>query len=413
MSTFKQIMNLERNVKKLYTIFALVMFFGFVLSGCDTLIQSSYRNLNTITTEYSAWQFYREIETAYKNMQADFSEIEEKDTEAYQTLYENFDNRENVFRLLRDSVSVLDLFYERQTEAFYAYEDLNSYIVKKDLNIAPNGYKITYGEKLDLNQSLQGDEEIDAVISQLVLPTTVEAIISTVTSSSESGIDNGYALILRQRADFPQNYDEVAALLPADRVENGNNVDFEITITQSSTDYHVVASKTIKNASNQTIYSYSRTIKIETKNNFKYLTNEITFTNGSKQTRTYRLEKETRNINLAFDKVEGKLQWYINYSEPGQIIISGEAYFQGRDKYFVKEQVRVVTATPSAYNITESFITELYIDGAIYKYKFLPGDYTYTQIAEQNVLKFGIYNNETVAITLNQVSGKAVIQAYN
>lgn len=400
-------------MKKLYKIFALVMMCGMMLVGCDGLIQNTYRNLNTVPTQYSAWQFFREMEVSYESMLDNFNNAENKETDAYKALYENFDNRENVFRLLRDSVAVLDLFYEIQNLAFYSYDNLVSYTAKTDLSVAPNGYSITYGEKLDWNKTLQGDPEIDFVMSNLILPTTVEIIISTITSSQESGIEDGYALILRQRATFPQNYADIEALMPANRTENGNSVTFDLTLTQDSTNYVVTASKTTRNSSNEIVYSYSRQIKIETRSNIKYLTNEVTFSDGSKQAKVYRLDKETRNINIAFDPIKGKLAWYINYSEPGQIIISGEAYYQGKNKYFMKEQVRVVNSNPSAYNFTQTFITEMLIDGNIYKYKYLPGEYVYEPIANQNVLKFAVYNNEPSAITMTKISNQAVIQKYN
>lgn len=403
-------------MKKAYQLLAILVMSAFLLVGCEGLVQTSFRKLETVATEESAWQFYHALQNSNATMTADLLAMQDKSADSYKELFEVFDNKQNIDRILRDSVVVLDMFYERQEDALFMFDDLVEYTAVKDEGIARNGYRITYGELLDWHQVIGGDSDVDNLIAKLIMPLTVTATISTNVSGSGSDIQSGYTVDIVQTSAFPANASDLESLVPADKTDtSGRHIAYSYTQSQTSTVFTATAGKVVTDAQDAVVSSYSREIKIEKKSNVNYLTSTVTFADGTKSAKTFRLDQQIRNITFGFDKQVGLLQWSLNYNGSGQLMVFGEAYFQGRNKYFVKEQYKVISATPAPYSITKSYTTELAIDGAIYKWKYLPGESLYKHIYEEdvNILKFGIYNNDPVAITMQKIASNAVIQAYN
>lgn len=404
-------------MKKARHLFVLLLLAVFVLTGCDSLVKTTFKTLETVSTEDSAWQFYYAVQSSYDNMTKDVLNIQDKSSAAYAEIHDMFDNKTNIDRILRDSVIVLDLFYEKQTDAFFVFDRLLNFKAIKDETVAQNnGYRLTYDEKLDWHKVIGGDAEIDSFMSKLLLPSTVTATISTNISGGGENIVSGYTLNLTQRSSFPTNAAEIEKYLPQSTTDTATQrtTTYSFTYSQTSTEFVALAKKQVTNANDEVIWSYSREINIEKRSSINYLTSTVTFANGSTSTKTYRLDQQIQNITLGFDKQVGLLQWNINYNA-GQLLVYGEAYYQGRNKYFVKEQYKVINPAQAPYSISKSYTTELAIDGAIYKFKYVPGESTFKHIYEQdvNILKFGLYDNDAKAITVQKISQEVVIQAYN
>ena len=380
-----------------------------MLVGCDGLVQTTFRQLETVSTQLSVWEFYKQIENSYVSVQNDFKTEFVKTDNSYPSLYRDlfdaYDNQKNITRILRDSMAVMDLFYSGQTEAIFEYDNLHNYNIVKDETIARNGYRIKYGENLDWHNVLGGATEVDTFMANLILPIEVEGKIATNTSG-------GYTLDLLQKATFPINAVEIEGKLPQNYNQGSNRITYEFTHETSSTFFTAKLEKAQTNEQEEKSVLYAKQIRIEKLNNITFLTSKITLADGTTNEKTFRLDQLIQGISLGYNQTSGKLDWIINYLGRGQLRVDGEAYFQGTNKMVIKEKYDLVINNPSPYSFKQTFTMEHNIDGANYKMKYFPGQILYTPISEMNMMKLGIYNNEVIALTMQKTSSKPSIQYY-
>ena len=393
-------------MKKFGKIFIFVILISFMLVGCDGLVRTTIRPLETVSTELSIWEFYNQIEESRVNVMENFFAVSDKSPALYKELYDVYDNQKNITRILRDGMAVLDMFYSVQTEAIFSFDSLHNYTVQKDETIARNGYRITYGENLDWHKVVNGDSVVDNLFAKLILPLQVETKISTNTAG-------GYTLDMTQKATYPTNATEIEGMMPADSTTQGVTTRYEYTSSITSTYFTAKIEKKQSNVDDEWTTTYKREIRIEKTHNITFLTSKVTFADGTISEKTYRLDQAIQGISLGYSAVNGKLDWIINYLGRGQLRIDGEAYFQGTNKFMIKEKYDLVTATPSPYSFKQSFTMEHNVDGATYKMKYFPGQILYTPIAEMNVLKLGVYDNEIIALTLHKSLQTPSIQYYS
>lgn len=392
-------------MKKFGKVFVFVLLLSFLLVGCDGLVQTTVRPLDTVSTELSIWEFYKKIEESYSTTKTDFLAVSDKSPILYKDLFDVYDNQKNVTRILRDGMAVLDLFYSAQTVAIFNYDNLHNYTVQKDESITRNGYRITYGENLDWHQVIGGDSVVDNLFAKLILPMQVETKISTNTAG-------GYTLDLTQKSTYPTNASEIEGLVPAETTLQGVTTKYVYSHITTSTYFNAQIEKQVSNGDEDWTTTYKRECRIEKTNNITFLTSKVTV-NGVVSEKVYRLDQVIQGVTLGYSATNGKLDWIINYLGRGQLRIDGEAYFQGTNKFFIKEKYDLVTATPAPYSFKQSFTMEHNIDGATYKMKYYPGQIVYTPIAQMNVLKLGVYDNEIMALTLHKSLQVSSIQYYS
>lgn len=393
-------------MKKFGKVFIFVILISFMLVGCDGLVKTTIRPLETVSTELSIWEFYNQIENSCGAVREDFFAVSDKSPALYKELFDVYDNQKNITRILRDGMAVLDLFYSTQTEALYSYDSLHNYTVQKDETIARNGYRITYGENLDWHKVASGDSVVDNLFAKLILPLQVETRIST----NNAG---GYTLDMTQKASYPTNAVEIEGTIPADSTTQGVTTRYVYSHNTTSTYFTAQIEKKESSVENEWTTSYKREIRIEKINNITFLTSKVTFGDGTISEKTYRLDQIIQGISLAYNATIGKLEWIINYSGRGQLRIDGEVYFQGTNKFLIKEKYDLIIATPSPYSFKQSFTIEHNIDGATYKMKYFPGQILYTPIANMNILKLGVYDDEIIALTFHKSLQSPNIQYYS
>lgn len=395
-------------MKNVFKLIIVLVLFSFLLSGCDNLVLSQVKSLQTQTTEFSLFEFFKQLEDGYENLTLDFYAYDQKQSSQYEELYDVFDNSENIMRILRNSVIALDLFYEEENEAYYLYESLNNFTAVKDLSISRNGYRLNFEENLNWNKTFNGESEVDNFISLLTLPTSVEATVSNIVGGLGNTID------LVQSCSFPQNADQIESQIPTNTTdEQGNRVEYVYAHSQTSTTFNASLEKKVITLNENVLSSYKREINIIQQNGIDYLTSKITFTNGETITKTYRLDQQIRNTKIEYNKQVGLLKWDINYQGQGQLMVYGEAYFQGNNKYLVKQAYKVVSLVPNApYAFLKSFTQELLIDGDFYQFKYVPKELTFESIKDVNLAKFATYNGEEVATTFENISQTANMLFY-
>lgn len=392
-------------MKKFGKVLIFVFLISFLLVGCDGLVKTQIRPLVPVATELSVWEFYSQIENSKAAVQKDFFAVGDQANPLYKEVFDAYDNQKNITRILRDGMAVLDLFYSAQTEALFSYDTLHNYTVQKDETIARNGYRVSYGENLDWHRVVGGDTVVDNLIAKLILPLVVEAKISTNTAG-------GYTLDMTQRATYPTNAADIEGMIPSDSTLQGITTRYEYSHNTTSTSFSCKIEKKVSNDDVVWTNIYKREIRIEKQNNFNYLTSKVTFADGTNSEKTFRLDQTIQGISLGYDIANGKLDWVINYLGRGQLKVEGEAYFQGKNKFLIKEKYDVLISTPSPYSFKQTFTMEHNIDGSAYKMKYFPGKILYAPIANMNILKLGVYDSEVIALTFHKALQTPSVQYY-
>lgn len=384
--------------KKLFAIVSMCFVFVFVLTGCLEIVGISTLKLETKVSPYGIWENYYEIENNYKNFVESLNKIEQHNI-AYKTLINNIDNRERILSVLRNSVAVIDVFENNDSIALYDFADLENYQIVPDVELG--NYIITYNEYLNRHKTAITNEAVDNLIYNLKMHVTVRVRVS----KNDQDI---YTLRLVETTEIPQMvetyYDEKFD-------KNGNVTITKLEFSGGATNPTFTASQEIKDATNKRVYFYSRKLEFQKLDTFNYLTSIVTFNDGSTETKTYKLGQTISPIMINYKPQVGYFSYEFSYKEQGSMNVFGESYYQGKNKYLIKEDFELNQGKP--YNFSESYSMELDLNGKASKLKFVLGQTNkQSTIKDKNLLTFATYTNEKRAIAIMTVAEKPVLEGY-
>lgn len=387
--------------KKFLKVLALIFIVPVFLTGCVTLVRSSYKEFKPTETDLSVWGFYGHIDNGRQNILSEMESLRGTTKNGYNEMYNNFDNAKPFYNLLRVGISAVDMQNQDPStlkEAFYDFEDMKDYTIAKDT--VQNQYVIRYKQPIAYNKLPNADLKVDSVIESLLFSYEIKVGVSAAGTSR-----NQYNLNVRQHTITPPTEFEISqakARFEAQSVapnSNGIATNYLLTSSSTSNTVEIVAAKIVLE-NDREASRYEKSVKFTRGSNISV---KVVYNDGYALNEIEKKLPATSPlngfINITYNKLEGELLWSMTNTFNGEVRYSGEAYFQGNKKFVVKELFDVIGK--NAMSFGNSIVNEIKLDDTDFAFKAIKTN-KFSSIKKQNVLKVGVYDNEPSAFLFSK-----------
>lgn len=379
--------------KKFIKVLAMLLFVPVLLTGCITLVRSSYKEFSAVETELSAWGFYGNVDKGRQAILTEYEFLRGTNTTGYGEYYNYLDSQKPLYDMLRIGVTAVELKSQTSSqsgrESFFDFEDMQGYTIKREGTT--DQYTINFKRPLTYGNLSSRDFKVDSVFDKIYF--TYEVKVSVTAVSSARGQSN---ISVRSFVITPPTQAEIDAVKSSfnkDEIETEKTTTYNLTSQVTSNIVEISASK-IEVVGGEQTSTYTKTVKFTRGSN---ITIKSTLQNSfGTQEKESRLPA-TNPINgfsVTYNQIEGYLGWNMTHTFGGEVKYYGEAYFQGNKKFLVKEVFDVVGL--NAMGFASSIVNEVRLDDTDFYLKTIRGN-SFTSLKTQNVLKVGMYDNEPQA----------------
>lgn len=395
-------------MKKFLSLLFCVLSCSLFLFGCDK--DDYVKNLVTYAYPDSIVEYFYDLDNAQKTLNQDINALvfEQNATSDTKTFLSVANGRNLYFDVVRDCVNIVDTFTNREKYNLYDYSDLQDYQVQEVTTSSTTSgtkYSVSYNQKLSRNIVHNCDQEVDALIYDVPLTTTLTA---SVTKPSDdifnlNSVIRGFKFV-----------DDIQPYLENRTDADGNNVQLKLEVSQlaagsGSKTYQktiLVATKVVSDPQGNVLSNYEHTSTNTLEGNQQYLVDTIKQDGQTLGELKLRMtDNSYPNVAISFIPKTGYFSYELKYNLVGQISVFGECYYQGPNKYLLKEYADVKQGTP--FGISQSFLVETIFDNQQVKTKtkYNP-DSVYLNIRNQDINNFASYTNEIscVCTTINSTT---------
>lgn len=386
--------------KSFFKVLAVVLVASVLLTGCLTLIKGSYKEFTQVETDLSAWGFYGKIDSGRQIVLSEYETLRGTSKRGYNELYDAFDNQKPLYDILRIGVTALDLKNQAKTElgqeAYYDFDDMKDFVIKKDSAIK-EGYVVTFKQPVSYNNFPERDLLVDSVLEKIYFDYEIKAVVSVIASSRDKANIKFSSYVVN--APSVEKIEELKEGFNRDEDGgNGKIIKYNLQEAVESNYFEITASKTeMKNGVE--LSKYEKTIRLTNNVEIKVTHKETDEFLQKTKEKKLPVQNFVKGFEITFNKLEGFLGWNITYDFGGELVYSGESYFQGNKKFLLKEMFAINTSKTMSFE--SSVINEISFDDTDFAFKMIKGN-KFTSLKSQNVLKVGAYNNEPQAYILSK-----------
>ncbi len=383
--------------KKFLKVLALIFLVPVLLTGCITLVRSSYKEFSPVETDLSVWGFYGFMDNGKQSILSEYETLRGTSKNGYSELYDYFDNQKPLYDALRIGVTAVDLKNQTSSqqgkEIYFEFDDMKDYIITG----TGNQYNIKFKQAISYNNFPNRDFTVDNILERLYFNYEIKVAVSAVSSSR----DQSNISFSSYSVTEPSAQDLLTAKADFDRVViegDGKQTEYILQYNTVSNYFEVTASK-IETQNDIETSRYEKSIKLIRGSDISV---KLNYNNGfgiQQKEKKLPITNPIKGFTLTFNQTEGYLGWNMTYNFGGEIKYSGESYYQGNKKFILKEVFDVVNLNTMSF--ASSAINEIKFDDVDFAFKMLKGN-RFSSLKTQNILKVGLYDGEPQAFVFNK-----------